>query len=118
MDEISPAGVTQIAELRDGQIVSKQLNPKDFGITPADLEELKAADAKTNAKVLRDILSGKETGARKDIVILNAAAAVIAGNLADDFKTAIKLAEASVSSGKALECLEKLVEVSNTPRDS
>ena len=113
MDEISPAGVTQIAELKGGQIVSKELNPKDFGITPADLEQLKVTDVKASAKVLRDILSGKETGARRDIVILNAAAAVIAGNLADDFKTAIKLAEASVSSGKALACLEKLIEVSN-----
>jgi len=113
MDEISPAGVTQIAELKDGQIVSKELNPKDFGITPADLEQLKVTDAKMSAKVLRDILSGKETGARRDIVILNAAAAVIAGNLADDFESAIKLAEASVSDGRALACLEKLIEVSN-----
>jgi anthranilate phosphoribosyltransferase len=113
MDEISPAGVTRIAELKDGQIISKQLNPKDFGITPADLEELKAANAKKSALVLRDILSGKETGARRDIVILNAAAAVIAGNLADDFEMAIKSAEASVGDGRALACLEKLIEVSN-----
>jgi len=113
MDEISPAGLTQIAELRDGQIVGKQLNSKDFDITPADLEELKAADAETSAKLLTNILSGKQTGARRDIVILNAAAAVIAGSLADDFETAIGLAEASVGSGRALACLEKLIEVSN-----
>jgi anthranilate phosphoribosyltransferase len=60
-----------------------------------------------------DILTAKETGPCKDIVILNAAAAIIAGNLADDFESAIKLANASVSDGKALACLQKLIEISN-----
>jgi anthranilate phosphoribosyltransferase len=63
--------------------------------------------------VLKDILSGKETGPRKDVVILNAAAAIIAGNLADDFESAIELAENSISSGKAQDCLEKLIKISN-----
>jgi len=113
MDEISTAAVTKIAELKEGQIVSKELNPEDFGILLANVEELKVTDAKTSAKVLRDILAGKESGPRKDIVVLNAAAAIIVGNLADDFASAIEIANASVSSGKALGCLEKLIEVSN-----
>jgi anthranilate phosphoribosyltransferase len=113
LDEISTAGVTKIAELKEGQIISKELNPKDLGIKLASIEDLKVIDAKTSAKVLRDILSGKEAGPRKDIVVLNAAAAIIAGNLADDFTTAINKAEASISSGRALRCLEKLVEISN-----
>jgi anthranilate phosphoribosyltransferase len=113
LDEISTAGITKIAELKEGQITFKELNPEDFGIRLADIEELKVADAKTSAKVLRDILSGKECGPRKDIVILNAAAAIIVGGLADDFESAIKLAEASVREGRALECLKKLIEVSN-----
>ena len=113
MDEISTAAVTKMAELKEGQIERKELNPQDLGFKVADIDELKVTDAKTSAKVLREILSGKETGPRKDIVILNAAAAIIAGNLADDFQSAIKLAEASVSDGKALACLEKLIEVSN-----
>ncbi len=112
MDEISTAGVTKIVELKEGQIASKELDPEDLGITLGSIEELRVSDAKTSAKVLRDILSGKERGPRKDIVVLNAAAAIIAGNLAEDFKSAIRLAEASVSSGKALTCLEKLIEVS------
>jgi len=116
MDEISTAGVTKIAELKEGQIVSKELNPEDLGIRLASVEELKVTDAKTSAKVLRDILSGKESGPRRDIVILNAAAAIIVGGLADDFKSAIKLAQASVSEGRAPACLEKLVEVSNRER--
>jgi len=113
LDEISTAAVTKIAELKEGQIVNKELNSKDLGIDLASIEELKVTDAKASAKVLRDILSGKEIGPRKDIVVLNAAAAIIAGNLANDFKSAITKAQASISSGEALRCLEKLIEISN-----
>ncbi len=114
MDEISTTGVTKIVELKDGQITSKEINPEDLGITLGSIEELRVSDAKTSAKVIRDILSGEEKGPRKDIVILNAAAAIIAGNLADDFKSAIGLAEASVSDGGASACLQKLIKVSNS----
>ena len=117
MDEISTAAVTKIAELKEGQISNKELNPEDLGIPLADVGQLRVDDVKASAKVLRDIIGGKETGPRRDIVILNAAAAVIAGGLADDFRTAIRLVEASVDSGKALKCLEKLIEVSNVSRD-
>ncbi len=113
MDEISTAATTKILELKDGQITTRQLNPQDLGIPLADVNQLKVTDAKTSAKVLRDILNNKETGPRKDIVILNAAAAIIAAGLANDFKPAIKLAQKSVSDGRALVCLEKLIEVSN-----
>jgi anthranilate phosphoribosyltransferase len=113
LDEISTAAKTKIIELKQDEINSKELNPEDLGFTLADIEQLKVADAKVSARVLRDILNGRETGPRKDIVILNAAAAIIAGNLADDFGSAIAQAEASVGDGKALACLEKLIEVSN-----
>ncbi len=113
LDEISTGGVTKMAELKAGQIINKELDPKDLRIKPANIQELKVADAGTSAKVLRDILSGEETGPRKDIVVLNAAAAIIAGGLADDFPTALTKAEASISSGNALKCLEKLIEISN-----
>jgi len=130
MDEISTVTTTKILELKEGQITSKELNPEELGIGLADIEDLRVTDAKTSAKVLRDILGGKEdaktsakvlrdilggkeSGPRKDIVVLNAAAAIIVGGLADDFASAIKPAEASVSDGKASACLEKLIEVSN-----
>jgi anthranilate phosphoribosyltransferase len=113
MDEISTAGPTKIVELRDGRITDKKLNSQDFGIPPTTVDQLMVTDAKTSAKVIRDILTGKEKGPRRDIVILNAAAAIIAAGLADDFGSAIKLANASVSNGRALACLEKLVEISN-----
>jgi anthranilate phosphoribosyltransferase len=114
MDEISTTGVTKIVELKEGQIAGKEINPEDLGITLGSIEELKVSDAKTSAEVIKNILSGKEKGPRKDIVILNAAAAIIAGNLADDFKSAIGVAEASVSDGEASACLQRLIEVSNS----
>jgi anthranilate phosphoribosyltransferase len=113
MDEISTAGVTKIIKLKEGKIESCELNAEDFGIAPANIDDLKVSDAKTSAKILREILNGKESGPRKDIVVLNAAAAIIVSGLADDFGTAIRLANTSVNGGRALACLEKLIEVSN-----
>jgi anthranilate phosphoribosyltransferase len=113
LDEISIATTTKILELKDGQITKKELNPKKLGMEFADIEDLTITDAKSSAKVLRDILSGKESGPCKNIVILNSAAAIIAAGLADDFASAIKMAEASVSEGKASACLDKLIEISN-----
>jgi len=113
LDEISTAAVTKIIELKNGKLTRWELNPKDFGFACADVEQLRVSDAKASAKVLREITGGKEKGPRKDIVILNAAAAIIAGALADNFESAIKMAQESISSGKAAACLEKLIEISN-----
>ncbi len=113
MDEISTAGVTKIIKLKEGKIENYEINAEDFGIAPANIDDLKVTDAKTSANILRRILNGKEKGPRKDIVILNAAAAIIVSGLAEDFETAIGMADASVKDGKALACLERLIEVSN-----
>ncbi len=113
MDEISILGKTQIRQLINDKISSMELDPADFGISGASIDELKTGDAITNAGIIRDILNRKEKGPRKDIVILNASAAIIVAGLADNFRTAIKLAENSVNNGKASTCLEKLIEVSN-----
>ena len=79
---------------------------------PPDMEQLKTSDVQGSAKAIKDILTGKDTGPKKDIVVLNAAAAIITGGLADDFPTAISMADASASTGKALKCLEKLIIIS------
>jgi anthranilate phosphoribosyltransferase len=113
LDEISTSGVTQIAELKDGRIINKELKAADFGIVPADLKGLKICDAESSAKVLTDILTGREDGPAKDIVVLNAAAAIIVSGLADDFHPALDKAKASIASGSAMACLEKLIEISN-----
>lgn len=113
MDEISLLGKTKVVELRDGQITSMELDPAEFGFTGASIDHLGSGDAITNAALVRNILSGKERGARRDIVVLNAAAAIIVAGLVDSFPQALPLAEYSIDDGKAMHCLETLIEVSN-----
>ena len=114
LDEMSTMGPTKILELKDGQITAYEISPAEYGISLADFDSLKGGDAQTNATIVTDILSGKDAGARKDIVVLNTAAAVIVAGLADDFADAVKLAHSSIKEGRALACLEKLIEVSNS----
>ncbi|MDI6449978.1 anthranilate phosphoribosyltransferase [Anaerobaca lacustris] len=113
MDEISLLGKTKIVELRDGRIESMELDPAEFGFTGASIDQLGSGDAITNAALVRSILNGKERGARRDIVVLNAAAAIIVAGLVDSFPQALPLAEYSIDDGKAMHCLETLIEVSN-----
>jgi len=113
MDEISTLGTTQIRQLIDGKVTALKLDPADFGIPEPSIDELRTGDAITNAGIVRDVLAGKDKGPRKDIVVLNAAAAIIVAGIADDFASAIALAETSISDGNAVACLEKLIEVSN-----
>ena len=114
LDEISTMSPTKILNLKDGQITPDVLNPTDYGIELADFNTLAGGDAETNAEIVRQIIAAKDTGPRKDIVTLNAAAAIIVASLADDFAAAIKLANESISSGKAQAALDKFIEISNS----
>jgi anthranilate phosphoribosyltransferase len=113
MDEISTLGITRIRQLMDGEMTTVDLDPAEFGISETSIDELKTGDAIANAGIVRDVLSGRDKGARRNIVLLNAAAAIIVAGLADDFATAIRRAENSIDDGGAMACLEKLIEVSN-----
>ncbi|MDP2989814.1 MAG: anthranilate phosphoribosyltransferase [Kiritimatiellota bacterium] len=113
MDEISTLGVTQVRRLKDGEITRMEIDPAEFGFAAPSLDELGSGDAIENAAIIRDIFSGKDKGPRSDIVILNAAAAIIVAGLAEDFNSAIELAQNAVNNGAASDCLEKLIEVSN-----
>ncbi len=113
MDEISLLGKTRIVELRDGWVTSFLPDPAEYGIANASLDALGSGDAIANAAVIRDVLAGKERGPRRDIVVLNAAAAIVVAGLADGFAKALPLAQASIDRGNALQCLERLIEVSN-----
>jgi anthranilate phosphoribosyltransferase len=108
LDEITLTGETFVTELRDGWIRQYNLDPHDFGFEYCTAAELKGGGAKDNAQILRSILAG-EKGPRRDVVVLNAAAAIIAAGKADDFITAIALAGDSIDSGKALRSLDDLV---------
>jgi anthranilate phosphoribosyltransferase len=113
LDEISTAGITRIVELKDGRMEPKELNPADVGITPGSLDGLVVQDAEASAAIVRRIIEGQERGAGRDIVVLNASAGIIAGGRAADFQEAIPLAQSAIDDGKAKDCLEKLIEISN-----
>lgn len=113
LDEISTLGTTEIAELKDGEITKWQLDPADYRIAAPDMQQLVGTDAEHNAKIVKDVICGKDKGPARDIVLLNSAAAVMVADLADSFKEALKLAADSIDSGKAEDCLEKMIKISN-----
>jgi len=113
MDEISTITPTKILELEAGRIVTKELDARDFGISLTDVETLQAPDAKISAELIRNITTGEEIGPCRDIAVLNAAAAIITGGLAEDFAAGMELAQNAIANGAASYCLEKLIEVSN-----
>jgi anthranilate phosphoribosyltransferase len=114
LDEISTMGKTKILHLKNGRITADELNPIDCDIALADFDSLKGGDAETNAEIIRNIICGDQTGAGKDIVLLNAAASIIVSGLAGDFKTAIELAQEAIKQGGAKEALDKMIEISNS----
>ncbi len=107
LDEITITGKTTISELSDGQIRTYEIEPADFGFERAALEEIRGGDAQINAEIVLSLLNG-ESGTRRNIVIMNAAYALIAANKADNIQSAMKLAEESIDSGKAMQKLEML----------
>ena len=113
LDEITLTGPTQVSELRDGQISTHQIHPGDFGLQTVAAEALKGGDADYNARILREVLDGKE-GPQRDVVLLNAAAAMVVGGLAEDITAGLEVARTSIDSGKARQALDRLVEVSNS----
>ena len=90
----------------------EEINPEDFGMRKCTVEELQGGDAKANASILESILSGKDTGPKADIVILNAAAALACAGLADHMGDAIGIARETISSGAALERVRLLQKAS------
>ncbi|MCD6393177.1 MAG: anthranilate phosphoribosyltransferase [Planctomycetes bacterium] len=113
LDEIGTMGPTKVLHLKDGQTTESTLDPSDYGIAQADFQTLAGGDAQANAAIIKDILSGQDTGPRKDIVVVNAAAAIIVAGLADEFEQAIEIADKSIADGKAKEALEKMITISN-----
>ena len=102
MDEITVDGATKITEYQEGDIKTFTIKPTDFGIKTASLNELKGGTPDECAKIIINILNGKEKGAKRDVVLLNAGAAIFIAGKADSIKKGIELAKESVDSGKAL----------------
>jgi len=109
LDELSTTGPSRVAELRDGQIRCYTVQPEDFGLPRVNLTDLKGGSAADNAEIIRRILAG-ERGPKRDIVVLNAGAAITAGGKAPDIAAGIALAARAIDSGAARDRLARLVE--------
>ena len=112
LDEISVSAPTKICEIRDGWFRTYVITPEQFGIERCVKAELQGGTPEENAQITRDILSGAK-GPRRDAVLLNAGAALYIGGKAGSMKDGIELAREIIDSGKALETLKKVIEVSN-----
>ena len=113
LDEITTTGDTRVCELDKGTINTYTLNPKTFGIAHASLSDLRGGDPQMNARIILEILAG-ERGAGRDIVLLNAAAAIYIGGQARDLHEGIGRAASSVDSGDAHARLDALVEATRS----
>ncbi len=112
LDEISTTALTKISELKDGQVSTQTVQPEDFGMKRATLEDLMVNSARQSAEMIRDALAG-QAGCVRDIVVLNAAAGLIVADKAPNIPAAMLLAQKAIDSGAATEALEKLVALSN-----
>ncbi len=113
LDEITISGPSQVCELKGGRLKKYTVKPEDFGISTAGLDTLKGGTAEENAAFLRSVLWG-DKGPRRDVVLMNAAAALVAGDKAKTIKQGMDLATESINSGQALAKLEHLIKLSNT----
>jgi anthranilate phosphoribosyltransferase len=115
LDEISTVGLTSIAHLKNGDIRVFKSSPEDFGVRKVQVAMLQGGTPLDNAKLLYEILNGKITKGtpKRDIVLINAAAAIIVGGKAETFIEGIELAAESIDSGKALRKLELLVKATD-----
>jgi len=111
LDEITTTDKTFVTELKDGEVRSFVINPEDFDVTRANKADLIGGTVEENAKIALDILQG-EKGAKRDVVLLNASAAIVTGGLASDFAEGIRLASESIDSRKAMKKLEALIKAS------
>ena len=115
LDEITITGPTHIAEVRNGKIRAYDISPEEFGLRSAPISEIQGGDTKANAEIIRNIVAG-EKSARRDVVLLNAAAALVVAGRADSIASAMPIAAESLDSGAAREKLEKLAEFTSGKR--
>jgi len=114
LDELTTTGVSYVAEYRDGAISALEVTPDDAGIAEARPEDLKGGTPDENAAALRALLDGAH-GAYRDIVVYNAAAALVVAGKASDLREGAKQAAAAIDSGKAKAALDKLVSIAGLP---
>ena len=111
LDEITLTGSTRVSELNDGAVSTYEIKPEDFGLQTAGADALQGGDAEENAQILSQVLQGEE-GPRRDVVLLNAAAAIAAAGGAQTLAEGVEKAREAIDSGRAYETLENLKRVS------
>jgi len=112
LDEISISDATKVSRFKDGEVQSFSIMPEDFGIVRSDIDSIRGGNKEDNASIVLSILNG-ERGPKRDIVLMNSAAALIVAGKAEDFTTALAIAAEVVDSGKVLRKLEEIKTVSN-----
>jgi anthranilate phosphoribosyltransferase len=112
MDELSNTGESIVAEFKNGGVVEYTLSPEQFGLPRCKIDDLRGGEKSECAKILRDVLSG-QAGPKRDVVLLNSAAALVAADRANGIDSGLKIAAESIDSGAAMEKLEKLIQFSN-----
>jgi anthranilate phosphoribosyltransferase len=112
LDEVSITGKTKVTEFKDGGMKSYFIKPEDFGMKRGKRVEIKGGTKEQNAKIILEVLSGNR-GEKRDITVLNAAAAFVIAGRAKDFNEGVELANQSIDSGKALETLNRLIRFTN-----
>ncbi len=112
LDEITISAPSRIGEVREGQVHTYEVTPEEFGLHRAGLEDISGGDAALNAQLIREVLGGKKS-ARRDVVLLNAAAALVAAGRADHLTDAVPIAARAIDSGAAAGKLEALIAFTN-----
>ena len=116
LDELATSGPTEVAEWRDGAVRRFQVTPEDAGLSRSPIDAIRGGDAEENAAALRALLAG-QTGAYRDIVLLNAAAALVVADKAADLAQGVALAAGAIDDGRAAQALERLARITTTPLD-
>lgn len=113
MDEFTLTGPSTVSEIKDGKVTTYEVTPEQFGLSCCEIDKLQGGDGIVNAQITKDILAGKEQGAKRDIVLLNAGAALYIGGKTDSIKDGITLAARTIDSGEAVGVLDQLVKMTN-----
>lgn len=113
MDEFTLTGSSTVSEIKDGKVETYEITPEQFGLKRCKIEDLQGGDGTVNAQITKDILSGKERGAKRESVLLNAGAALYIGGKAESIEEGIRIAGETIDSGKAMETLEAMVKATN-----
>jgi anthranilate phosphoribosyltransferase len=108
LDELSTTGISKVMALHHGEIRSFEVDPAALGLGPATAQDLRGGDAHHNAQVVRSVLSGTQ-GAHRDVVVLNAGAAMVVAGVAENIEAGLEMAASSIDQGRAMAALDDLI---------